>query len=67
MYNKVLWEYEFGGLERWNGTVEWTTGVKYWTGLLECHAPNIGEIVPGCIDHSMPNMESKSAPELAQG
>ena len=33
-------EYEFGGLERWNGTVEWTTGVEYWTGLLECHAHN---------------------------
>ena len=29
---------ELGGLERWNGTVEWTTGVEYWTGLLECHA-----------------------------
>ena len=34
-------EYEFGGLERWNGTVEWTTGVEYWTGLLECHAHNL--------------------------
>ena len=21
--------------------VEWTTGVKYWTGLLECHAHKI--------------------------
>ena len=36
----LSWEYEFGGLERWNGTVEWTTGVEYWTGLLECHAHN---------------------------
>ena len=37
-------EYEFCGLERWNGTVEWTTGVEYWTGLLECHAHSIGKI-----------------------
>ena len=25
---------EFGGLEWWNGTAEWTTGVECWTGLL---------------------------------
>ena len=25
-------------LVEWNGTVEWTTGVGHWTGLLECHA-----------------------------
>ena len=24
-------EYEFGGLEWWNGEVEWTTGVDYWS------------------------------------
>ena len=29
---------EFGGLEWWNGTVNWTTRVEYWTGLLERHA-----------------------------
>ena len=39
-------ECEFGGVERWNGTVEWTTGVDYWTGLLECHAHK-------CTVHSM--------------
>ena len=22
---------EFAGVERWNGTVEWTSGVEYWT------------------------------------
>ena len=22
---------EFGGLEWWNGTVEWTTGLDYWS------------------------------------
>ena len=22
---------EFGGLERWNGTVEWSTGLDYWS------------------------------------
>ena len=22
---------EFAGVERWNGTVEWTTGVEYWS------------------------------------
>ena len=31
-------ECEFAGVERQTGTVEWTTGVEYWTGLLECHA-----------------------------
>ena len=31
-------EYEFAGVERQTGRVEWTTGVEYWTGLLECHA-----------------------------
>ena len=40
-HHKRKREYEFGGLERWNGTVEWTTGVEYWTGLLECHAHNL--------------------------
>ena len=24
-----------------NGTVEWTTGVEHWTGLLECHAHKV--------------------------
>ena len=23
--------YEFAGVERWNGTVEWTTGLEYWS------------------------------------
>ena len=25
--------YEFGGLDFWNGPVEWTTGVEYWTAM----------------------------------
>ena len=25
-FNRV---YTFGGMERWNGTVEWTTGMEY--------------------------------------
>ena len=28
---------EFTGVEQHYGTVEWTTGVECWTGLLECH------------------------------
>ena len=28
------WVCEFAGVERWNGTVEWTTGVEHWTGVL---------------------------------
>ena len=24
-------ECEFGGLERWNGMVEWNTGLDYWS------------------------------------
>ena len=27
----MLGEYEFGGLEWWNGTVEWSTGLDYWS------------------------------------
>ena len=27
----IQWEYEFSGLERWNGTVEWSTGLDYWS------------------------------------
>ena len=34
----IFGECEFAGVERRTGTVEWTTGVEYWTGLLECHA-----------------------------
>ena len=32
------WECEFAGVEQSTGTVEWTTGVEHWTGLMECHA-----------------------------
>ena len=27
----MAWVCEFAGVERWNGTVEWTTGVEYWS------------------------------------
>ena len=45
MFGLSDWVCEFGGLERWNGTVEWTTGVEYWTGLLECHAHYVSSMV----------------------
>ena len=25
----------FGGMERWNGTVEWNGGMDYWNGIVE--------------------------------
>ena len=33
-YEGDLWECEFGGLERWNGTVEWSTGLDYWSATI---------------------------------
>ena len=30
---------EFGGVERWNGTVEWTTGVEHWSVEFLFHTP----------------------------
>ena len=34
-------ECEFAGVERPTGTVEWTTGVEHWIGLLECHTHKV--------------------------
>ena len=30
-YISHSWVCEFGGVERWNGTVEWSTGLDYWS------------------------------------
>ena len=27
------WVCEFAGVERWNGTVEWSTGLEYWNAM----------------------------------
>ena len=29
-------ECEFAGLERWNGLLEWSTGLDYWSGRGAC-------------------------------
>ena len=28
----IKWVHEFAGVERWNGILEWSTGLDYWSG-----------------------------------
>ena len=47
-----LMECEFGGLERWNGTVEWSTGLDPWTTGVPW--PSVLHNQQGCIDPPTP-------------
>ena len=48
LFRKQRGEYEFGGVDYWTGTVEWTTGLERWSGLLEC------------VSYSHPKQSNKS-------
>ena len=60
--NSVDWN---DGMEWWSGLLESSAGLDYWSATPTILARSF--LATTKLDHSMPDMELKSAPELAQG